>query len=514
MRKSHSHSNRLWLAVRFPHFVFQAQGLSLTEDTLSVVAEKQKVIWASPTATEAGVCLGMAATTAEVLTGAMAQIRNPLAEQQCLQELSDWAYQFTPYIQIYQSSSATQTAQMGLLLEISSCLDLFKGVNSLIEELEKGLQQKSLSFVIGQAHSAYAAWLLSFFHYAVIHNTNVDENTSDLFIERLKQLPIQLLHDYPKIVDALDKTGFNTLGDIARQIQAQSISSIKKRWGAEFTDMLSELFVLDADFQQAALFTKPVNYYQPTEYFQEQIQFDYPIANSEQLEKPIEDLLKKLAAYLLKRQLDSQQIEWTLSDIYHRQQTIAIYADNSQSHWKLFYDLTLIQLESRELSFEVDCLSLKVQHLLPAQKQTHQFNFNQQDTKNNQQNFTITAAKLKARMGDVAMAKVSYRDSHIPEVSNQLIAVNKPSQQVLPDIHEQGLRPSWVFKKPIEIDDKQGLFWRGRLQLLVGPERIQGNWWKKPTARDYFLAQRQDDIRLWIFWDLHQQAWFVQGVFQ
>ena len=50
--------------------------------------------------------------------------------------------------------------------------------------------------------------------------------------------------------------GFQTLGDIARQIEAQTISGLKKRLGQEFSDYLCELFAIEQNFQQGALFNK------------------------------------------------------------------------------------------------------------------------------------------------------------------------------------------------------------------------------------------------------------------
>jgi protein ImuB len=84
----------------------------------------------------------------------------------------------------------------------------------------------------------------------------------------------------------------------------------------------------------------------------------------------------------------------------------------------------------------------------------------------------------------------------------------------LPDRHLASLRPTWLFEVPIEIQERQqGLYWRGYLTLLCGPERLQGNWWNSPSARDYFLAQRNDDVRLWVFRDLHKKQWYVQGIY-
>ena len=71
-----------------------------------------------------------------------------------------------------------------------------------------------------------------------------------------------------------------------------------------------------------------------------------------------------------------------------------------------------------------------------------------------------------------------------------------------------------LFATPVAIEQRpQGLYWRGYLRLTLGPERIQGNWWNTPSARDYFLAQRHDHVRLWVFLDLHRQHWFVHGIF-
>jgi protein ImuB len=501
----HSASNRLWLAIRFPHLVWQAQGFALDDEQYAIVTEKQKVIWASPAAIAEGVCLGMVATTAEILSGCTAYPRQPNQEEEQLASLSKVAYEFTPYIEIYKSPAITQA---GLLLELSSCVNLFGGLLPLVNKIKNAFIGFKLDFLMGQAHSAYAAWLLSFVNYPL-----EEDSSREHFIERLKLVPIQWLQDYPKAVDALDKMGFTLLDDIARQIEIQSISSIKKRFGHEFTHMLCELFSIDQNFQQASLFEKPLTYYQPTEYFTEQIQFDYPIATSNLLEKPIAVLLKKLSHYLVKRQLAAQDIEWRLADIYRREEIFHVTADRLQSHWQLFYDLTLIQLESRSLSFEVDSLSLKCDQLMPVENQNLILDFDQQHKKSQGQSFTITAAKLKARLGDASIVKLSYRDSHIPEVSNHTISVNESSEQTLPDIHRQGFRPAWLFKHPVPIEDRRGLFWRGRIRLIAGPERIQGLWWQTPTARDYFVAHRNDNVRLWIFHDLHKQSWFVQGIF-
>ncbi|MEN0036321.1 MAG: DNA polymerase Y family protein [Cellvibrio sp.] len=504
-QRTASYSGRLWLALRLPDLPANALAIDLYHDAPLVIIEQRYVVWANTIAVAKGVMRGMDASTAQLLSGCVHQERQLSFEQSLLAELSAQLYAFTPYIETYTSK---QVPQSGLLLEISSCLMLFGGARAFVEKIVQFFAAKNVTLAIGLAHSAQAAWLLSFVHYD-IHGAE----SKPVFVERLQQLPIQLLHDYPAQVDALEKTGFVTFGDIARQIAAQSISSIKKRFGHEFAQTLCDIFGIDQDFQQSSLFEKPVVMYKPQEFFSEEIQFEYPINQVDQLQAPVENLLQQLADFLRKRQWETHQIEWTLADIYHSKEVMSVYADTAQSHWQLFFDLTLIQLENRDLPFEVDTLALSCRNAQPIQTQSQLLAFDSR-RKHNGQAFTTTAAKLKARMGDTCIYKLSYRDSYIPEDSNQRIALNQSSNQQLPDRHLAALRPSWLFKSPIEIEVRQrGLYWRGYLTLLAGPERLQGNWWKAPSARDYFLAQRNDYVRLWVFRDLHKKQWYVQGIY-
>src|SRR5690606_30200479 len=130
------------------------------------------------------------------------------------------------------------------------------------------------------------------------------------------------------------------------------------------------------------------------------------------------------------------------------------------------------------------------------------------------QELSVTMAKLKARVGETAVHKVSYRDSPVPELSNLMIGLAEKSFQQLPAIHRNGLRPAWLFANPQIIENRQqGLYWHGYLTLMVGPERMVGNWWDEKVARDYFLARRRDNLAVWAYLDLYKRQWYVHGVF-
>jgi protein ImuB len=56
--------------------------------------------------------------------------------------------------------------------------------------------------------------------------------------------------------------------------------------------------------------------------------------------------------------------------------------------------------------------------------------------------------------------------------------------------------------------------YHGPLELLRGPERIEGGWWERlDVARDYYAARNPAGQRLWIYRRLDQVDWFLHGLF-
>lgn len=52
-----------------------------------------------------------------------------------------------------------------------------------------------------------------------------------------------------------------------------------------------------------------------------------------------------------------------------------------------------------------------------------------------------------------------------------------------------------------------------QMQLLTGPERIEGNWWQQSICRDYYVARHRDGMRYWVYQDRITQNWFIHGAF-
>lgn len=494
---------RLWLALRLPELPLMSFQVHPAEQSVCVV-EKRRVICANKAALNAGVHTGMDATSAQLISSCITYQRARIQEQNYLDQLAEHLYVFTPYIQIFRSVTVPDS---GLLLELSRCLMLFNGLENICEKIKVKLAD--ISIAQGLAHTAEGAWLLSY----ECHAINRDANR-EAFIEQLNRVPIERLYDWPSAVEALKRTGFHILGDISRQIERQSISGIKKRLGQDFAEFITRIFAIDQKFQQPALFTKPIQTYQPKEIFFDTLQFDYPVIQIDQLHAPLERMLKNLEEFLRKRKLSCQQVKWRLFDIHHKFHCIAVHCATPQNTSKLFYDLSLIQLENQQLPFAVDTIELTCQHLQKWQEENQTLNFSgSRNRRSGSHDLALLEGKLKARLGGHATYKVSYQDSHIPEKTYEKLPVFAHANQQLPPAHQYTIRPSWLFETPFPVKNQRILFWGGTLELLAGPERIEGQWWINPTARDYYVARREDGLRVWVYRDLSNDHWFVHGIF-
>ncbi|MCG1042143.1 DNA polymerase Y family protein [Mycetohabitans sp. B8] len=76
-------------------------------------------------------------------------------------------------------------------------------------------------------------------------------------------------------------------------------------------------------------------------------------------------------------------------------------------------------------------------------------------------------------------------------------------------------RPAWLLDTPQPLSERNGTpFYRSRLTLVAGPERIEAGWWDgEPIARDYYVAADARSHWYWIFRERVTGRWFLHGFF-
>ncbi len=507
----------LWVAIRLTHLPLEALGIQRHTQNI-MVSYKNKICVTSDNLYNLGVEPGTSTTTAQLLqsnedsTPYRIYERELDSEEKSLKRICEALYNITPHIEHYRTLHEKTHEDIGVIIEISRCINLFKGISSLLNLMNASLAPLGFSYDSALGHTKHIAWLLTFSN--TDQNIQEIKNSKNFFINQLKPMSLTLIHEHKNSVSQLNRSGFFTFSDLISHIETASFHSLRKRFSEEFCQYLADVLDIDNTLQQGTLFKTPVGTYLPEHIFIESIQFDYPVSNCEQLDYPVKTLLTYLTKELVKQQKQTKQLFWCLYDIYQNQEKFSVCIERLHSDEKLAKELTMIHLENQPLPFEVDVLELRCEHIFPVHfenRNTH--NDHQYDIE--QHALATVTAKLNTRLGEKSVFSLSPKDSHIPELSfsKSNICNIKPSKKMnSPTIYTD--RPSWIFNIPVKIGQQQNaLFWKGKLELLQGPERIEGLWWKKPTGRDYFVAKRDDHVRLWVFHDLYKNEWFAHGVF-
>ena len=91
-----------------------------------------------------------------------------------------------------------------------------------------------------------------------------------------------------------------------------------------------------------------------------------------------------------------------------------------------------------------------------------------------------------------------------------------------------GPQPTWMLRTPLQLDvHNDRPLYQGPLQLLLGPERVEGGWWHRVkdtrgqrnlvTVRDYWVALSPFAGALWVFQqrlpDDATASWYLHGIF-
>jgi protein ImuB len=139
------------------------------------------------------------------------------------------------------------------------------------------------------------------------------------------------------------------------------------------------------------------------------------------------------------------------------------------------------------------------------------------------------AETLHARLGSARVFQLQALDDHRPERAWRAVPIAIDAAERIAPAHARGGRPLLLLPQPQPLPGHDGSAdelprYRGALQLVAGPERIEAGWWdlaspafgrpQGAVARDYFVARNPQGQTLWIYRDLAApRGWFLHGLF-
>jgi len=140
----------------------------------------------------------------------------------------------------------------------------------------------------------------------------------------------------------------------------------------------------------------------------------------------------------------------------------------------------------------------------------------------------LVLERIEARLGKKRVLRPVLTEDLRLEWMNrwQPMSAKRPTMKVR---QVPGPQPTWMLRTPLRLDVKdERPFYQGPLQLLLGPERVEGGWWHRVkdaeggqrslnVARDYWVALSQHAGALWIFQQRlpkdETASWYLHGLF-
>lgn len=539
-----SSSNELWLSLRFPQLSLdllqqtESQGQNQLLDQPTVIAKNSKVYLACDKAHALGISPGTSIHTALLLCepncdpsgegqlnadpvgisktnptrtnpskinpahSQTSLLIRPYSEEKnhnALQQLAQQAYEFTPYVSLWET-------QQSLLLELSSCLSLFGGLENLLEKIRRQLQARAINTVASLAHTPRASWLLGWYPQGNLLDrdwqltSSIESNAKEVFLGHLQKITLAELPELSpfseKLLRQLHNIGLKTLGELF----ALPRNSISRRYGQECLKQLDQIRGTAPDLQA---------YIEPAERFFAERHYLSGLETSAMVQQPVNELLLEFQQFLKRHQFQAESFHWRFFHFDKSHSTIHVELSSGHTWASIFEELTLLQLAKHQIQSPIETVALHSDSLsrialhnkpLFAECGNHSAGIAEAGT---------LYDTLKSRMGQQAIYQLQACNEHLPEYRQSLIQPLSRSPRSQTQVTSTALDkylPLWLLPMAQPLSQNR----RKRMTLLSSAHRIDSHWWQRRQQRDYFVAEDIEG-RHWVYFDHTQKRWFIQG---
>jgi len=506
-------SNRRHLAVWFPLLPIDRLGSARPEGPFCLIDRRANAL--RLVAVDAnGLALGLEPDM--TLADARAQVpeldawpHDPVADRDFLGHLLEGFGRFSPMV--------AGDDPHGLMLDVTGCAHLFGGEAGLIEAVHALSGRLGLETRCALARTPQAARALARFG----PPGEIVAQGGDRAAVRC--LPVAALERVAADIQALRRAGLKTIGDVDDRERA----SLAARFGQEFATRLDRILGLED-----ARIT-PVR--APAPVVADRLLME-PLTTTEPLETVIADLLGDVTADLETRLSGARRFCLTVFRVDGQVRRIGLGVARPtrdvRSLARLFRERLAALTTPLDPGFGIDHLrmeALDLQRLAPVQVDLD-------TTTEGAEALDALIDRLAARLGSAAVSRLRPANSHLPEqASRQIPAASCAERDATPwpeqDPQSPPLRPLHLFDppQPVEVmspvpDGPPVRFkWRRVTHRVVnaeGPERIEGEWWRRKggRVRDYYRVEDDEGRRFWLFraghfGELPPPRWYVHGLF-
>lgn len=475
---------KLWLSLWFPDLGIEAlhNDMSVPAIATDIFSGRVQVAACNTGARDHGIEPGMPLSAARALCDDLLALpRRPSVERQVLEQLARRMLDVSSQVNLY--------AEDTLAVELRGSLRLFGGLKKLLQRIENILESTDFSYRLGVAPTARAA------HWLALCRHNTVARTAAELKAALRPVPAAVLCDSEKQRRRLHRSGIKTLADVMRLPR----SDAARRFGKTFYNPLDE-----------ALGARPETpeYFQTPDTFEAAHEFYQGVDNQAWIAEAFRGLLEKLERFLRRRQRALQHFRCKL---YHeRRPPTRIDVGTARPAGNAAHLLTLLNehLDRTSLPAPVTHVAVEVTELLePAVAGDDLF----ERTAARHQSWDELMDRLATRLGPEAIHRLVVRADHRPECADKAHTAAEAGNEEQP----ASARPLWLLEPSVKLHEREGRLYRYRqpLRLLPSVERIEQGWWDGGDVRRDYRVAVAGESRVWVFRDLRDGGWYLQGLF-
>ncbi|HEY0621691.1 DNA polymerase Y family protein [Sphingomonas sp.] len=419
----------------------------------------------------------------------------------------------------------------GLFLDLTGTAHLFGGEERMARHFVRLLARAGFTTQVAVADTPGAAWALA--RHACVQMTICPPGEQ---AQALADLPTSALRIDEAAVELLQRLGITCIGQLA----AMPRGPLVRRFGAAT--------VLRID-QALGRIPEPLDPVIPPQAITASQRFAEPIATAEAIEHWLGELVPKLAVALEGEGLGVQALECIADRVDGVPQRIRIGLARPSRDPAHLLRLLKRRIEDVEPGYGIDAIALHVRRAAPLGPQPLDERLDEEAPPD----IATLVDTLATRIGMRRMWRMRAVESDVPERSAVRTAVLDPPERggarpkiddvgqldrnpALHPWHPEWPKPARLLRRPERLDHviaelpdhaPRRFTWRGQPHRVVradGPERIHGEWWKRPAeadqVRDYFRVEDDTGRRYWLFrrGDGEQSAtgdlsWYLHGVF-
>lgn len=473
---------------------------------LVVVARSGSKRWisgADPIAMKLGLRIGMPASKAQAMVADLLMVNAaPSEDAAAVERLALWALrQYSPVVAVDGAD--------GLVMDTEGADHLQGGEGLLLSGLVNRLRSHGLTARAALADSWGAAHALARLLSAETTIVPIGGVTMAVI-----DLPVVALRLPAETVQALRVLGIDTVG----QLSAMPRGPLTLRFGPEPARRLDQMFGRIAE---------PIEPIRTPELVEVAKNFAEPIGAPETIAKYVRRLVGQLSARLAENGLGARRCDLFVYRVDNTRQHLRAGLAKPVRDPSRLSKLLCDRIETIDPGFGIEKLVLVAVFAEPLEERQVASSLIEEDIAD------ITPLVDILGNRGYRLFRVAPVASDVPERSVRRIAATAP------DIGEAWAikwpRPSRLFANPerIEViallpDQPPAVFtWRGKRRKVVradGPERIFGEWWRRPrefhAVRDYFVVEDELGERYWVYRagdgidpETGSHLWFVHGVF-